>query len=368
MSEKYTPRPNAVLAAQVIKVFKENDNQWLTSNDISKHITATPAQRWNVISQMSSERFPLLEKREPTAQEKQVKHYRWTGADLDKVIAAPNPSAPRAASTKRTYVRWDEREREMIREAVRLYRKSHPVTMRDAANAVQPMLIAEGRLAPEKRRRLATTAEVAWLFTEPKSAQITVKPPEPPTASVPPPPIPTPPPPVAKPTEPLSTSALVDLMLVKFQQGATKVLADAIDYGMTRAFRNIIDSAQGQKLMAALGEPAAPLPPQRHDPRPTQEARTKLTKLLIAGLRPTEMGEITKEFGDVFDLRFWQPGSSTRLLKSLSKTVDSTLLMVDRMGHSDTELVTDNHVPYKLAKGGPNQLKDLLTQLYVHND
>ncbi len=365
-------RPSKKHTADVVAGFKRDGNQWRTSAGIADYITATNQTRYTLVSALKY--YEILDRRDALPGETGEYRYRLSAKAL---AADPIPVPPKSSK----HVHWTVAERQLIKDEVTALRAKTPTPMVDAANIAVRKLIERGLLATDRKRTLRTMVEVQWLFTTkvakapptPTAAPVLASPAVPPSAHAPKhiPPDPTPPPP-AKPTvSALSfpTSTLIEALLTRAQQGATKVLTDAIDYGLTRAFKNIVDSQQGQALLKGLRSAPVADAPAKHDPVHPSPERERLTRILVAGIRPGEVAELNSEFNKLFDLRYWFEGDSSHLLKDRCKNVDSAVVLVKRLGHSDADLVKNSGVPYKFAVGNNPALaaKETLTDMYVQS-
>lgn len=97
-----------------------------------------------------------------------------------------------------------------------------------------------------------------------------------------------------------------------------------------------------------------------------EEEKEYLPKILIAGLIPIQMEEIKKEFGDVFNLRFWQQDSSYKQLRNSSKGVDKIIVNNSFVSHQVTNIANASGVDVIQFSGGVSGLKEMMMNLYVN--
>ena len=91
----------------------------------------------------------------------------------------------------------------------------------------------------------------------------------------------------------------------------------------------------------------------------------KKPTVLIAGLLPNQAGIIQTEFGDVFDLRFFETNDNLRLLKDMVQHVDHVFTFTSKISHSVQEMIKSTGKPIYHCSGGITMLKDLLLKLYA---
>lgn len=106
-----------------------------------------------------------------------------------------------------------------------------------------------------------------------------------------------------------------------------------------------------------------------HNPEPVRltEDGPRLKRILVLGLIPNQIQEVTSEFKDALDLRFWRTDQSSNLLKSLCKQVDNTVVMTDFIGHAHETIIKNADVPFIRQTGGISKLKDTLTTIYAND-
>ncbi len=374
------PRYYSARILSVIEGFQRDNNSWLPSTDIHRYVPElTKPQLHNLVSSLVNTEGILA--RQQTVEGRAGFEYQLAPDFVTYKSPTPVPAQPvvpvtllkEGESAERKYVKWKDKEKWDIAQAVAAFRKDSPVGVVEAVNAVQPMMIEAGVLPAKQRRMIHNISGLQWLFPLleradkklGKTAAVPQKAAE--TPAVTPPvqqaaPLPNGPKAAAV---PLSTGMLIDMLLTRFQQSATKVLADAIDYGVTRAFKNIVESAQGQKLLAQVGTPRPTPQPVKHNPTPEQEERTRLTRVLVAGLRPPERAPILDEFKGALDLRIWCEGESTQSLREMSKVADKTVLIINRLSHPEKDIIGRRDVVYVEDNNGPRGVKEALTKIFA---
>ena len=95
----------------------------------------------------------------------------------------------------------------------------------------------------------------------------------------------------------------------------------------------------------------------------TAPKRERLPTVGIVGLLPQQAGLIATEFGEVFDLRFWNNESNSSL-KSMGIACE-VVLCTKWCSHSTTETLASVGANWRKVTGGMNELRTTLTALYV---
>ena len=95
----------------------------------------------------------------------------------------------------------------------------------------------------------------------------------------------------------------------------------------------------------------------------TAPKRERLSTVGIVGLLPQQAGLIATEFGEVFDLRFWNNESNSSL-KSMGIACEY-VLCTKWCSHSTTETLASVGANWRKVTGGMNELRTTLTTLYV---
>lgn len=119
------------------------------------------------------------------------------------------------------------------------------------------------------------------------------------------------------------------------------------------------------------------LPPMQGNPTPIsieqltaraaarETAKLKAPTVLIAGLLPNQAGIIDKEFGDVFDLRFYMVGHNLKQLASMAANVDHVFTFTSKVSHAVEEVMVGKGHKIHRCSGGMTMLKDQLLKLYM---
>ena len=94
-----------------------------------------------------------------------------------------------------------------------------------------------------------------------------------------------------------------------------------------------------------------------------QPKRERLSTVGIVGLLPQQAGLIATEFGEVFDLRFWNNESNSSL-KSMGIACE-VVLCTKWCSHSTTETLASVGANWRKVTGGMNELRTTLAALYV---
>lgn len=95
----------------------------------------------------------------------------------------------------------------------------------------------------------------------------------------------------------------------------------------------------------------------------TAPKRERLSTVGIVGLLPQQAGLIATEFGEVFDLRFWNNESNSSL-KYMGIACE-VVLCTKWCSHSTTETLASVGANWRKVTGGMNELRTTLTALYV---
>ena len=83
----------------------------------------------------------------------------------------------------------------------------------------------------------------------------------------------------------------------------------------------------------------------------------------IVGLLPAQIDVIEKEFGDVFEIRYWKD-EGVVALKALGRASE-VVLVTKWCNHSATETLKSVGAKWRFVDGGLTELKTMLTALYV---
>lgn len=91
--------------------------------------------------------------------------------------------------------------------------------------------------------------------------------------------------------------------------------------------------------------------------------RTSLPRIVVAGLKGSQLTEIQRELGDRADLRFWRSGQSTHQLRALSDEADAVVGMTGFISHSADAVMKSRAKRYVRCPGGISMLKGCLKEL-----
>jgi hypothetical protein len=153
-------------------------------------------------------------------------------------------------------------------------------------------------------------------------------------------------------------------------QGTLTDFADEL----ARAIAQHVVSRVKQHLETQL---QAILPPQKADPTPisieeltarvtgTAPCKAKAMTVLIAGLLPNQAGIIEKEFGDVFDLRFYMVGENLKQLAAMASNAEQVFTFTSKVSHAVEEVMIGKGHKIHRCSGGMTMLKDQLLKLYM---
>lgn len=153
-------------------------------------------------------------------------------------------------------------------------------------------------------------------------------------------------------------------------QGTLTDFADEL----ARAIAQHVVSRVKQHLETQL---QAILPPQKADPTPisieeltarvagTAPCKARAMTVLIAGLLPNQAGIIEKEFGDVFDLRFYMVGENLKQLAAMASNAEQVFTFTSKVSHAVEEVMVGKGHKIHRCSGGMTMLKDQLLKLYM---
>lgn len=83
----------------------------------------------------------------------------------------------------------------------------------------------------------------------------------------------------------------------------------------------------------------------------------------VIGLLPAQVDVIEKEFGDVFEIRYWKDEGAVAL-KALGRASE-VVLVTKWCNHSATEILKSVGAKWRFVDGGLTELKHMITVLYV---
>ena len=97
-------------------------------------------------------------------------------------------------------------------------------------------------------------------------------------------------------------------------------------------------------------------------PAPTVEKKDRLPRVGVVGLMPQQAGELSREFGEVMDLRF--VSHEVHEMKSL-KNCDVIFLHVKHMKHAHSQYLATFGVPMHNVNGGVSAMRQALLSHYA---
>lgn len=98
---------------------------------------------------------------------------------------------------------------------------------------------------------------------------------------------------------------------------------------------------------------------------PTEHAGPRRPVVLIAGLLPNQAGIIQKEFGEVFDLRFYMVEENLSRLRAMLPGTDYVWTFTSKISHKVEETMKSAGCTIHRCSGGMTMLKEQLLNLYV---
>ncbi len=107
-------------------------------------------------------------------------------------------------------------------------------------------------------------------------------------------------------------------------------------------------------------------PPQTPEPK---QARVRLPKICVCNLLPIQMGELQTEFGQTFDIEFWNgnTGNSTQQLVDYSKNAEMVFWHTKHCSHNAEKVSFRNAGPGKFRRinGSLSQMQNAIRQYYA---
>ena len=197
----------------------------------------------------------------------------------------------------------------------------------------------------------------------------------PPEELPPPPPPPAPQPAPIREPQPIEDIALAAsyapsgiasvLPLHQLMDSIAKIMAGEIMHRLSVEMTGL--AANMVERLKAGAESAAPTPEElaARIANAAAPVKKRLPAVLIVGLRPTQAGQISMEFNDVFDLRFWSEGEAPELLKHNCKNAEHVYVVTSRISHGTRYQLNSLKVPFFEASRGMTQLRSELTDLFV---
>ena len=105
-------------------------------------------------------------------------------------------------------------------------------------------------------------------------------------------------------------------------------------------------------------------------PKPHEEKKvvSRLPKVCVANLKPIQCGEISTEFGETFDLVFWngKTGNSTQQLTECAKNCDVVFWHTSHSSHSAEAMVKKAGGNLVRVSGALSQMRKALLDYYTH--
>lgn len=94
--------------------------------------------------------------------------------------------------------------------------------------------------------------------------------------------------------------------------------------------------------------------------------KIRLPKICVTGMKPIEAGSITTEFGNTFDIVFWndRDGNSVSQLKSYSESCKAIFWHVRHCSHADEKVASGGTAEFYRVNGDLSQMKRKLKEYY----
>lgn len=107
--------------------------------------------------------------------------------------------------------------------------------------------------------------------------------------------------------------------------------------------------------------------PKDHKLQQPKHAKKHLKKILIVGLLPQQQNEISKDFKEIYDLKFVKD-ESIQQIKSIAVNCDEIILMTKFISHRHQDAAKSSGVIYSHCNGGVSELKDMLEATFYDKE
>lgn len=247
------------------------------------------------------------------------------------------PSQPVGELDRRTKIQWSAQEQWTLARQVHELRRGG---YNDLLLAVEK---AQRQVLPNDRRRTITNRQMIgeWIYPildilkHNDTLQAAVK-----TLENKPPP---PPPPLNY--AELATNLMLGELLARGRGILRSMIVEAITSPEVKAMLN----------------PAPVVNVPKHNPTPTSQEREKLPRIMIYGLRkPIHRNEISRDFKNIFDIRWGDTGDPGVILKQKNASMDKVFVLTDYVPHSFTDTMKSEIVPYQMITGSITRLREVL--------
>lgn len=138
------------------------------------------------------------------------------------------------------------------------------------------------------------------------------------------------------------------------------MLGELLARGRSMLKGMLIEALTSPEVKAMLNPPPVVNVP-KHNPTPTSQEREKLPRIMIYGLRkPIHRNEISRDFKNIFDIRWGDTGDPGVILKQKNASMDKVFVLTDYVPHSFTDTMKSEIVPYQMITGSITRLREVL--------
>jgi predicted transcriptional regulator len=164
---------------------------------------------------------------------------------------------------------------------------------------------------------------------------------------------------VAVPKPKRNKAAGLDVLVDHIAAMVAKQLANKIKTRLVRELENMMPVEDDVAVdLTPLMDKLAAHPPKA-------EAATRKPVVGVAGLLPVQAGELSVEFGECMDLRFWDSDQPLDKLKALAKGCDVVFLHTRHAKHSHDQYLVVNGANIQRVTGGLSNMRDAMTKYFV---
>ena len=141
-------------------------------------------------------------------------------------------------------------------------------------------------------------------------------------------------------------------------QDSTEVILSKLNQQIVEVTRDISLNSQPRHCETQVQQP--PVPPVESKPK------VKLPKVCVAGVLPVHFGSIVTEFGNTFDLCYWndRAGNSERQLQDYSQSCEVVFWHTSHCSHSAEAIVKKYSKKIVKVSGGLSNMRTALTNYY----
>lgn len=239
---------------------------------------------------------------------------------------------------KRSYIAWTQAEKEKV-----ALRDMELQAMYPKLNFCERIRMAQEALPANRKRDIKQEASIPWLKVEKERFSALKK--VPPKVEV----------------EPVTPEPEKETLAPSLLPLAEKVADLVVERILARLVQGLTSQVK-QEVVEAVKPLVAPrvLPKfnqevkmPKHDPSvpPLENPKPWKPQVLIVGLLSQQAREVEKNFGELFNLRFWKEEGFPKL-KGMAKSSDLVILVVDKITHPiDNMVVASKPVEVRRVNG-----------------